>query len=166
MSQSAKVTLDIQVSQSGGGALNTAVSTINVVQALNLLNGAGANQSNQAWSDDRQLAASAVDSHDLAGSLADAFGSTITFTSITAIAVIADAGNGDNIEIGGNANAMAGFVGGATEIVKVPPGGMFLITAPDATGFAVTAGTGDILDITNADAGAVADYKIVIIGRE
>ena len=98
--------------------------------------------------------------------LTDAFGNAITFTNIAAIAVVADAGNGDNIEIGGNASAFASFLGGATELVKVPPGGMFLITAPDATGFPVTASTADILDITNADAAAVANYKIVLIGRE
>ena len=166
MSLSAIVKLGIEASQSKNGDINTALSKTAIDESLQLLDGVGAGQSNQIWSDNSQLAASGIDSHDLAGSLNDAFNVGITFTSITAIVVIADAGNGDNIEVGGNANAFAAFLGGATETVKIPPGGMFLITAPDATGFPVTASTADVLDVTNADGVAVANYTIVLIGRE
>jgi hypothetical protein len=48
-------------------------------------------------------------------------------------------------------------------VVKVPAGGMLLLYAPDATGFAVTAATADQLKITNS-AGASCDYDIVIVG--
>jgi len=166
MSLSASIDLKINVAQSNNGDINTAISNTALNEVLSLLNGTGLNQANQVWSDNSQLAISGVDSLDLAGVLLDAFGNAITFTNIVAIAVIADAGNGDNIEIGGNANAFASFLGDPTDVVTVPPGGMFLITAPDATGFPVTASTADILDITNADAAAVANYKIVLIGRE
>tara|TARA_R110000868_G_scaffold111743_2_gene301431 strand:+ start:618 stop:1118 length:501 start_codon:yes stop_codon:yes gene_type:complete len=166
MTISAAINLNINVAQSGSGTLATALSNTVVSESLSLLNGTGLNQSNQTWSSAAQLGISATDSIDMAGVISDAFGALITFTSITAVAVIADAGNGDNIEIGGNANAFASFLGGGTEIVKLPPGGSFLITAPSVTGFPVTAGTGDILDITNADGAAVANYKIVLVGRE
>lgn len=166
MSLSTTIDLKVKVSQANNGDLNTAVSNTLIEKLLSLLNGTGANESNQAWSDKSQLAALAVDSHDLAGSMNDAFGNAITFTSITAILITANDSNVDNIEVGGNANAFASFVGGATEIIKVPPGGMLLITAPDATGFPVTAGTADVLDITNVDGAAVADYELLLVGRE
>ena len=166
MSLSTSIDVKINVAQSNNGDINTAVSNTTLNEVLSLLDGVGLNQANQVWSDNSQLAISGVDSLDLAGVLTDAFGNAITFTNIAAIAVVADAGNGDNIEIGGNASAFASFLGDPTDVVIVPPGGMFLITAPDATGFPVTASTADILDITNADAAAVANYKIVLIGRE
>jgi hypothetical protein len=165
MSQSASISLEVAVSQSAAGDVNTAKNTITVDSLLQLLDGTGADQANQAWSDTRTLAASTSEDLDMAGVLTDAFGSTITFTKIKAILVMADADNGDNIEVGGAAsNAFASFLGDATDVVIVPPGGLFLLTAPDATGFAVTAGTGDLLKINNADSGAAADYTIVLIG--
>lgn len=167
MSQSASISLSVAVSQSVAGDVNAAKNTIDVASLLTLLNGTGADQASQAFSDERSLAASTSESLDLAGSLVDAFGNTITFTKIKVMLVMADAANGDNIEVGGAAtNAFASFLGDASDVVIVPPGGLILITAPDANGFAVTAATGDLLKINNADSGAAGTYTIVLIGTE
>ncbi|MEP3857289.1 MAG: hypothetical protein ABJM39_09630 [Porticoccus sp.] len=167
MTQSASISLSVAVSQSVAGDVNTAKNSIAVNSLLQLLNGTGADQANQAFSDERTLAASTSESLDLAGSLTDAFGASITFTKIKAMLVIADEGNGDNIEVGGAAsNGFASFLGDASDVVLVPPGGLFLLTAPDADGFAVTASTGDLLKINNADSGAAGTYTIVLIGTE
>jgi len=167
MTQSASISLSVAVSQSVAGDVNTAKNSIAINSLLQLLNGTGADQANQAFSDERTLAASTSESLDLAGSLTDAFGASITFTKIKAMLVIADEGNGDNIEVGGAAsNGFASFLGDASDVVLVPPGGMFLLTAPDANGFAVTASTGDLLKINNADSGAAGSYTIVLIGTE
>lgn len=166
MSQSAKVTLAIDVSQTSTSGIGSSLNNIKYDKIHALLDGVGLNQANQVWSSSATLAPSAVDSIDLAGGINSAFGSAITLSSVTTIAVVASIDNGDNIEVGGNANAFASFLGAATDIIKIPPGGIMLLTAPDVVGFPVTAGTGDILDITNANAGASADYKIIIIGRE
>ena len=49
-----------------------------------LTNGTGANQGNRVWHDQRSAAA-APDDLDLAGSLTDAFGATVTFAKIVGI---------------------------------------------------------------------------------
>lgn len=41
---------------------------------------------------------------------------------------------------------------------------MFLLTAPDANGFGVTANTGDLLKITNSAGGTPVTYTVVLIG--
>lgn len=167
MTQSASISLSLAVSQSVAGDVNTAKNAIAVNSLLQLLNGTGADQANQAFSDERTLAASTSESLDLAGSLTDAFGASITFTKIKGMLVMADEGNGDNIEVGGAAsNGFASFLGDASDVVLVPPGGLCLLTAPGADGFSVTASTGDLLKINNADSGAAGSYTIVLIGTE
>ena len=127
--------------------------------------GTGANQAKVAFADERTLTASSSENLDLAGGLTDAFGNTITFTKIKALAVQASSGNTNDVLVGGAAsNGFITWVGDATDVVKVKPGGMFVIVAPDSTGLAVTAGTGDILKIANSAGSTSVTYKIVVIG--
>lgn len=131
----------------------------------NLDNGSGANQASLMFSDIRTLTASSTENLDLAGSLVDAFGTTLTFAKIKALIVIADAGNTNDVLVGGaGSNTMLTFFGDATDIVKVKPGGMLVLVAPDATGYAVTASTGDILKVANSSSGTGVTYKIILIG--
>jgi len=127
--------------------------------------GAGANQAKSVFADERTLAASANESLDLAGGLTDVFGNSITFTKIKAIIIQAAAANSNDVLVGGAAsNGFTSFVGAADDTIKVKPGGMFMIVAPDANGLAVTAGTGDLLKIANSAGGSGVTYKIIIIG--
>ena len=52
----------------------------------------------------------------------------------------------------------------ASDGLDVKPGGCFLWLAPDATGVAVTAGTGDLINIANSSSGTSVTYDVVIIG--
>ncbi|WP_340265409.1 hypothetical protein [Sphingobium mellinum] len=127
--------------------------------------GLGANQAKAVFADERTLAASANESLDLAGGLSDVFGNLITFTKIKAIAIQAAATNSNDVLVGGAAsNGFISFVGATDDTIKVKPGGMFLIVAPDANGLAVTASTADLLKIANSAGGSSVTYKIVIIG--
>mgnify|MGYP000488088098 CR=1 FL=1 len=59
-----------------------------------------------------------------------------------------------------------GFVGpfgSATHTVALPPGGNLILTAP-ASGWTVTAGTGDLLRVANSGAGTSVTFDIIIIG--
>jgi len=128
-------------------------------------NGTGANQADLIWHDQRTLALSTSEDLDLAGSLTDAFGATVTFARVKGIVVYAASGNGDNIQVGGAAsNQFINWVANSSDIINVRPGGTFALIAPDAVAYAVTAGTGDLLRITNADSGDAATYDIYIIG--
>lgn len=164
MSQGANISLNVSVDQAVAGDLSTTKNSIKLSKIQSLVNGAGLGQASKAWSDKRTLAGAAVDSLDLAGVLTDAFGQAITFTKIKAIAIVAAVANTDTVVIGGGSNAFSTIFGDATDKLVLRPGGMFLLVAPDAAGYAVTASTGDLLAVTNTAASAAADYEIVLIG--
>ncbi len=139
------------------------VIDINTVYAL--ANGTGANQADLVWADRRSLTAGNSENIDLAGSLTDSFGTSITFARVKAFRVY----NNDTVttmDIGGAAsNAWATWVGAAPDFVLLRPTSGMMLWATGATAWAVTAGTGDILKIARA-AGSPTDatYDIVIIG--
>ena len=128
-------------------------------------NGTGANQANLIFRDQRTLGATTSENLDLAGSLTDAYGSTITFARVKLIYVKAATANGGNIIVGGAAaNTFVGPFADATDKVKIPAGGMFQVADAGATGWVVTAGTGDILKVENDDGAEAGTYDIIIIG--
>ena len=130
-----------------------------------LTDGVGANQAKEMFTDIRTLAASATEDLDLAGGLHDVFGNAILFTKIKALIVVADAGNVNDVLVGGAAaNQFATPWGAATHSNKVKPGGMLCFVAPDANGYAVTAGTGDLLKVANSAGGTAVSYTIILVG--
>lgn len=141
---------------------------VEMTQAL--LDGTLANQANLIFADQRAVTTGADDDIDLAGTLTDAFGVTITFAEIVGILVInkpiTGAANTTDLTIGLGTNPFLGFLGGTTPTIgPIKPGGVFMIFAGDAAGIGtVGAGSSDILRITNSS-GATANYQIVIIGR-
>ena len=129
-----------------------------------ITDGSGDDQAQLLWSDTRQLAASANESLDLAGSLVDALGRTLTYTAVKALIVEAARGNANDVLIGGAAsNGFAALFGDATDVVKIKPGGKMVLIAPK-TGYAVTAGTGDLLKVANSGSGTAVDYTITVVG--
>lgn len=130
-----------------------------------LTDGSGANQANSIFTDTRILAASATEDLDLAGVLVNAFGATITFDKIKALIIKADAANTNDVLVGGAASAQASaFFGDVTDVVKVKPGGMLALVAPDANGYDVTATTADLLKIANSAGSTAVGYTIILIG--
>jgi hypothetical protein len=145
--------------------MQTGNAPLSFSRQINFSDGAGANQANRLWADQRTLAASATEDLDLAGVLTDAFGVAITFARVKALIVAAALGNANNVVIGGAAsNQFVGPFGAATHTLAVRPGGLLALFAPDATGYAVTAGTGDLLKVANSGAGTPVTYQIVVVG--
>jgi hypothetical protein len=129
-----------------------------------LTNGTGANQANLVWSDQRTIAASGNDDLDLAGTLTDAFGATITFARIKTLMIKAADTNVNNVVVGGASSTFATWVTGTNPAVLVRPGGLLVLSASDATAYAVTATSADTLRITNGGAGTSVVYDIILIG--
>lgn len=126
--------------------------------------GTGAGQADLLWHDQRTLAASATEDLDLAAVLSDAFGTVLTFARIKMIIVKAAVANTNNVNVTRPAaNGVPIFLA-AGDGVPVLPGGAYWWIAPTATAIAVTAGTGDLLTITNSAAGTSVTYDIVLIG--
>lgn len=145
--------------------LVTAKVPLDKKYTLTWTTGTGLNQANAIFSDQRTIAASSNDDLDLAGGLTDGLGATLTFTRIKAILIFAAVANVNNVVMGNAAaNGFVGPFGAATHTLSVRPGGLEVLMAPDATGYAVTAGTGDILRIANSAGGSSVVYDIVLIG--
>ncbi|MGE3520995.1 MAG: hypothetical protein AB7J63_18795, partial [Vicinamibacterales bacterium] len=127
--------------------------------------GTGANQASNLFHDRRTINASSSEDLDLAGSLTNKFGTTLTFTKIKAFAIRAAAANTNNVQVGGAAeNGWVGWVADASDIVSIKPGGVLLWVAPNASGGAVSAGDGDLLKIANSGGSTSVTYDVVILG--
>ena len=143
--------------------LEAPASTINLQINSNLSSGTGAAQADQQWSDTRTLAASANEELDLYGVLTNQLGDTISFQKIRTIIIEADSANTSAIEIGGAAsNAFEGWISAGGKI-SIRPSGYLLLSANDASGYAVTSTT-DKLKIANLSATDSASYNIILIG--
>lgn len=130
--------------------------------------GVAINQLNLLWHDRRTLAAGANEDLDLAGSLVNSFGTTATFVKVKLLSVaMTAAGNTatTTISVGGaSANQFVNWVADATDKIIVFQGGAMMLFNPSLAGYAVTAGTGDLLNILNNDGSNAVDYDIVIGG--
>lgn len=133
---------------------------------LEFTDGTTANKADMIWGDERTVASATNDDLDLAGTLADVFGDTFTAAEIVGLAIVADAGNTTTLTIGvAGTNPWVAPWAASGDGIKVQPGGVFVIMAPDASGLgAVSAGSADVLRVANGS-GASATYKIMVIAR-
>jgi hypothetical protein len=144
--------------------LVTAAAPLAINNRTRLTSGTGLGAADMLWSDTRTLAASGTEDLDLAASLTGPVGGTLTFARIKLLYVTALAANTNNVNITRPAaNGVPLFLA-ASDGVPVKPGGSFLWVAPDATGIAVTAATGDLLTFTNSAGSTSVTYSVVIIG--
>jgi hypothetical protein len=135
-----------------------------LLRTIDLANGAGAFQGNFLWADQRTLAPSGTDTLDLVGGgLVDALGAAVAPARLRALLIYSAAGNLNNLTVLGNAAAVP-FLNTVATTHTLTPGGILLLTNPSATGFVVTAATGDIIQIVNAAGVNSVTYDIAIIG--
>ncbi len=164
MALSSSVNLALAAQQSASLDLGSAAFSVSKTFGGALASGTGAGQADKLWTDTRTLAASATEDLDLAGVLVDAFGTTTTFVKVKAVIVAAAAANTNNVNLTRPASNGVPLFLAAGDGIAVRPGGMVAIFAPDATGYAVTAATGDLLTLTNSAGTTSVTYDVVIIG--
>lgn len=163
----AGVTADVQAivkgRYTGSNDLGTPTFAFDQVRTSQFTPGTAAGAADRVFSDERTLSASATENLDLAGTLVDPLGATLTFVKVKAIVIYAAAANTNNVCIGAAAsNTFVGPFLDATDGVCVKPGGMLVISDP--VGWSVTASTADILKVTNSSSGTGVTYKVIIIG--
>jgi hypothetical protein len=144
----------------------TPVSSVDLRQQVDFVTGTGAGQADKQWADQRTLTASSTEDVDLTGTQTDAFGATITLARIKGLLIRASAANTNNVVVGAaSSNAWAALLN-ATGTITLRPGTGILLAAgsADATAYAVTAGTGDLLKVANSGAGSSVIYDIAVIG--
>jgi hypothetical protein len=146
------------------GGLGVASVRHPLERSFNFADGTGLNQASKVWTRLAQsLGASASDSFDLSGALTDSLGNAAVFTKVKCIYVAASAANTNNVVIGNDTNHVPIF-GAVTHSFAILPGNIFVITNNSVAGWTVTAGTGDILKITNSAAGTAVVYDIAVLG--
>jgi hypothetical protein len=160
-----RLAVSLNAVQTSAKDLTTVRAPLDYAKALQLASGTAAGQADLIFSDTRTIAASGTDTLDLAGSLVDALGSTLTFARVKGLIIYAAPGNTNDVVYGGAAsNTWVGPFVDATDKRKVKPGGIEVVFAPGAAGFPVTAATADQLLIANGGAGTSVSYDVVIIG--
>lgn len=165
MPLTASIAVNLAALLSGAVDIGEVSHKIQFGPSANFTDGAGANQASVVYADTRALAASGAESLDLSGALVDAIGAAVVLTKVKGLLIRAAAGNANDVVVGGAAaNAFAAMFGAATDKLKIKPGGFIVLAAPGADGYAVTPGTGDLLQIANGGAGTPVTYDVVIIG--
>jgi len=128
-----------------------------------LTNGTGDQMANGCFHERRTLT-DAAHAYDLAGGLTNYRGVALTMARIkfVAVQVLSTASNA-LLTIGGGSNPFISWLAATGDGIKLGPKGLFLLHRPDATGYVVTAGTGDVLTVTATNE---VVYDIVIIGAD
>ncbi len=161
---SGSVKVNLQANLTSALDLSSASSNLTKAFSKTLTDGAGADQCTKVWSDRRTVTATTQDNLDLAGVLTDAFGTAITFASVKVIMIMPAAANTADLYLGGdNAAQVSTLFAAADSQLLMKAGGICLVVAPGATGYAVTATTADILTIENTS-GSSQVYDIILMG--
>lgn len=160
----ATISVGINAKQTGAGDLGTPTDLINVLKSMEFSPGTAAvGQTNVLFSDTRTLGASATENLDLAGALTDALGATIAAAEIVAVYFFAAAGNTNDVQVTRPAANGAPLFLAAGDGYSLGPGDFSVRTYRN--GVAVTAGTGDLITVTNGAGGTSVTYDVVVIGR-
>lgn len=163
MALTATIKASIGGTHTATGDLEAAASRFADAISVAFTDGTAAGQADRRFSDTRTLAASATEDLDLSGALTNIYG-TVTFARIKAILVTALAANTNNVNVIRPASNGVPLFLAAGDGIPVKPGGAFLWVAPDATGIAVTASTGDLITLTNSGGTTGVTYNITVIG--
>jgi hypothetical protein len=168
MSLTARLSVKVDAKFTQVTALAETVDPVLKEYTAILASGTGAGQADKFWRAQRTLAASANEDLDLNGAtFEDAFGTALAFVKVKGLLVAAAAGNTNNVLVGGAAaNGFVSWVGAATDKVVLRPGAFFMLCAgqADATGYAVTAATADLLRVANSAGGTSVTYDVYVVG--
>jgi hypothetical protein len=150
---------------------NTVVGTGDVANtnsfnySATLTSGTAASQADLLYTAQVTVAASGTQDFDLAGSLADAFGATLTFARVKMVIMVPDSTNtASGFKVGLGSNPFLGWFGGTLPTESVDKTGVFFKSRTDVTGWAVTAGTADILRVTNLDGANSLVLNVAVVG--
>lgn len=166
MAVGASISLQVSASESKSGVtVGNALWSGNIAQSLTFGDGTTANKIDRVYVSERTVASATNDDIDVAGSLTSAIGTAFVAAEIVGIVVVNKPEEGVNttsLTIGGSASGIPGYT---SAVESISPGGLYAVISPDASGIAtVTAGTGDILRITNGS-GTSNTYQIAIFAR-
>jgi hypothetical protein len=132
-------------------------------KSITYTDGTGAGSVNQMFTDQRTLSASANEDLDLAGSLTNAYGATITATKLKGIIVEAATTNTNNVIVSRPASNGVPLFDAGSDAISLGPGEWFAFGSPTAAGKTVTASTGDLLNFANSAGSTSVTYKVIFL---
>jgi hypothetical protein len=101
MALTSRVSVELAATLTGTADFGAPSSRVRFAQQLDLTSGTGAGRADKLWTDQRTLAASGTEDLDLAGSLTDVYGATITLATVKVLFVRAAAANTNDVVLGG-----------------------------------------------------------------
>ncbi len=166
MATSLKTILNATLSAALSNPLDlvTGAASLEYIKKMIWTNGTTVDKADLVFSDTRTIAASSNEDLDLAGSLSSVYGSTLTFAEVRAVLVVAATGNTNNVRLTRPASNGVPLFLAASDGIDIPPGGFFYWACPADGKVAVTAGTGDLLNVANSSSGSTVTYDVVIVG--
>ena len=163
VAQTGEISVRVSSKLSNSFDLDTVVSALDKTYSNSFTNGTGANQASARWSDTRSLLTATNEDLDFAGGVTGPLGAALTFTKIKMILIYALSTNTGAIAVTRPAANGVPFLTTASDGFTLMPGGLFVLTNPSDAGIAVTAATGDLINIANAT-GATQSYQIIVLG--
>lgn len=147
------------------GELSDPADQVSFLEKWAIANGEAVDCAEELFHDRRTVAFGVTDSIDVAGSLTNGLGQTVTFTKIKMVLIKAAETNPNNLEITMPADGIPMFKT-AADAVLLGADDLFLITRRAAAGIAVGAGATDQIDIVNPGGAGSCVYDIYIIGTK
>jgi len=144
--------------------LGTPTDTFLKKTKIELANGTGSSAADLMFHDQRTISASSNEDLDLAGVLANAFGSTLTYVELRALLISASSSNTNNVRLTRPASNGVPLFLAASDGIDIPPGGVFLWSCPADGKVTVTAATGDLLNVANSSSGTSVTYDVIVVG--
>lgn len=158
------ISLSLGLSHTATNGISAASESLPSLISQAFSTGVTTNKMNHIYYTENTLAAGASNYLDIVGGLTDSFGQTANFARLRFMAVVANSTNIGDIGVGGPApNGATRFFGSSNDCVRIPPGGIMFWYCPTANAYSNTAGTADILEMTNFSA-SVSTYKIYLGG--
>lgn len=133
--------------------------------SLQLSSGTGSNQFDRMYSDNVSIAASSNLDLDLRGGLTDPFGATLNIVELRAILIRSRSTNLNNLGIGGTVtNQLTGIFSDASDQLILRPGEVFFKGIFPDGAVTLTAGTADLLRLTNLAGTNTISVDVLIFG--
>jgi hypothetical protein len=158
-----RVGINVSATLTNVAGLVNAAGPLSEIFNTDFASGVAAGQADVLYTTQATILTAATLTIDLkGGGLTDPFGVAINPVKLKALYIKSAPSNTTILTILGNAAAVP-ILNTVATTLPLLPGGVFLYTAPPLAGVAVTAATGDIIQIVNA-AGASAVVNVIILG--
>jgi len=165
MAITAKVSLKINVKATGTAGLGTPTLPITLDPSFSLAAGTGANTVDSLYDSQRTLTDAQAETLDIQdGSLSNSLGQAVTM-DVLRLLYIKNTSTTNSLIIGGAAAAQLGLFADGSDKCVLKPGGILLVTAPDANGIDTTTNSDLKLEHDSTDATDLI-YDILLMGED